>query len=82
MKIQKNNYMKVTSDLISIAKLASSEIMKIYKSNFKFANKEDNSPVTEADKISNKIKSDYNLSLVSEKFCIINNSRSHKHKVC
>ena len=72
MKIQKNDFKKVTSDLISIAKLASSEIMKIYKSNFKFANKEDNTPVTKADKIANKIiveclKTKYaGISIISE----------------
>ena len=72
MKIEKNTYQEVTSNLINIAKLASNEIMKIYKSNFKFTNKKDNSPVTQADKIANKIIVEYlqkeyaGISIISE----------------
>ena len=72
MKIQKTTYQDVTYNLINIAKLASSEIMKIYKTNFKFTYKNDNSPVTQADKIANKIIVEYlqkeyaGISIISE----------------
>ncbi len=72
MNIQRNDYEKLTNDLINISKLASKEIMKIYKSDFKFSTKEDNSPVTIADEIANKIiveflETKYNgISVISE----------------
>ena len=61
---------KVINEIIEIVKLANEEILKIYSKNFKVKYKDDKSPLTEADLLSNKIICDYlktlNVPIISE----------------
>ena len=50
-----NLYKKLAHELINISKKSALEIMKIYDTNFEIDYKKDNSPVTEADRISEDI---------------------------
>ena len=58
-------------NLINIAKKAGKEILKIYEKDFSIEYKDDKSPLTEADKVSNKIiceflEKEYNYPILSE----------------
>ena len=50
-----NLHKKLAHELINISKKSALEIMKIYDTNFEIDYKKDNSPVTEADRISEDI---------------------------
>ena len=61
---------EIINSIINILELANQEILKIYKKDFKIDYKDDKSPLTEADLLSNKIICDYlktlNIPIISE----------------
>ena len=71
---------------IEILKLAHQEILKIYNKDFKIEYKDDKSPLTEADLISNKIICDYlsksNIPIISEENKKINYEIRKEYDLC
>ncbi len=78
MEITKKNYDKVTNHLIDISKKASEEVLKIYNSNFSFSKKNDNTPITIADKISNDLIIEFLQTNFSKTSIISEENKSNK----